>query len=137
LQSALDDYYNNVAQLVSSSTANNVPISPHEIDSIQKSTQSIMPYIAGQLSDAGGEVVLEDCMGNLCTQAEECALEDCRVASTQTTDSAPSLGIISSAWSAILQYEAELYAATKRHCKGILQPFMSPSARGLTLNLSS
>jgi hypothetical protein len=66
LQSGLDYYYNNVAQLVSSSTAKNVPIPPHKIDSIQKSTQSIMSYIAGQLLDAGGEVVLDDCMGKLC-----------------------------------------------------------------------
>jgi hypothetical protein len=78
LQSALDEYYNNVAQLVSS------------IDSIWKSTQSIISYIAGQLLDADGEVVLEDRMGNLCTQAKEPALEDCCVASTHAADSAPS-----------------------------------------------
>jgi hypothetical protein len=103
LQSALDDYYNNVAQLVSSSTANNVPVPPHKIDSIQKSTQSIMLYIAGQHLDASGEVFLEDCVGNLCTQAKEHTLDDCCVASTHAADSAPSPGIISPAWSAILQ----------------------------------
>ena len=82
LQSALDNYYDNVAQLVSSSTAKNAPVPSHEIDYIQKSTQSIMSYIAGQLLDAGGEVVLEDRMGNLCTQAKKRTLEDCCVAST-------------------------------------------------------
>jgi hypothetical protein len=97
-----------------------------------------MSYIAGQLLDAGGEVVLEDCMGNLCTQAKEHALEDCRVASTHAADSAPYPGIISPAWSAILQYEAELYAVIKSHCKGILQLLMSSSSvRGSMPNLSS
>jgi hypothetical protein len=137
LQSALDNYYNDVAQLVSSSTANNLPIPPHEIDSIQMSTQSIMSYIAVQLSDAGGEVVSVDCMGNLSTQAKERALEYCCVASTQATDSAPSPDIISLAWSAILQYEAELYTVIKRHHKGILQLLLSSSARGSMPDISS
>jgi hypothetical protein len=101
LQSALNDYYDNVTQLVSSSTANNVPIPPHKIDSIQKSTQSIMSYIAVQLLDAGSEIVLEDCIENLCSQAKKRALEYCRVASTQATDSTTSPGIISPARSAI------------------------------------
>ncbi len=97
LQSALGDYDDDVAKLVSSSTANNVPIPPHEIDSIQKSTQSIMSYIAGQLLATDSEVVLEDCMGNLSTQAEEPALEYCRVESTHAADSVPSPAIISPA----------------------------------------
>ncbi len=90
LQSVLDDYYDDVAQFISSSTANNVPIPPHKINSIQKITQSIMSYIAGHFLDAGGEVVLKEHMRNLCTQAEEHALEDCHVASTHAADSAPS-----------------------------------------------
>jgi hypothetical protein len=46
-------------------------------------------------------------------------------------------GIISPAWSAILKYEAELYAVIKRNCKGILQSLMSSSARGSMPDLSS
>jgi hypothetical protein len=60
-----------------------------------------MSYIAGQLLDSGGEVVLEDHMGNLCTQAKEGTLEDCPVASTHAADSSPSPGIISPNQSAI------------------------------------
>ncbi len=70
-----------------------------------------MSFIAVHLSDAGIKVVLEDHTGNFCTQVEERALEYCCVASTEAADSAPSPGIISPAWSAILQYEAELYAS--------------------------
>jgi hypothetical protein len=80
-----------------------------------------MSYIAVQLLDAGGEVVLEDRMENLHTQAEERALEYCHAASTQATNSTPSPGISFPAWFAILHYEADLHAVIKRHCKGILQ----------------
>jgi hypothetical protein len=70
LLSALDDYHNDFAQLISSSIVNNVPIPPNEIDSIQNITRSIMSCIDVQLLDACGEVVLEDPMENLCTQAK-------------------------------------------------------------------
>jgi hypothetical protein len=46
LQSALDDYHGNFAQLFSSSTVNDVSISSHEIGSIQKIARLIVSYIA-------------------------------------------------------------------------------------------
>jgi hypothetical protein len=60
LQSALDNYHDNYAQLVYSSIIDNAPILPHKSGSIWEITCMIMSYVAAQLLEAGGEVMLEE-----------------------------------------------------------------------------
>ncbi len=75
LQSALDDYHNDYARLVSSSIVVNAPIPPHKLGSIREITCLIMTYVAAQLLEAGREVISEDQMADLCTQAEGHAMK--------------------------------------------------------------
>ncbi len=60
LQSALDNYHNDYAQLVYSSIIDNAPILPHKLGSIREITCMIMSYIAAQLLKAGREVMSEE-----------------------------------------------------------------------------
>jgi hypothetical protein len=78
----LDDYHNDYARLVSSSIVVNAPIPPHKLGSIREITCLIMTYVAAQLLEAGGEVILEDPMADLCTQAEGHAMKWASTAST-------------------------------------------------------
>jgi hypothetical protein len=75
VQSALDNYHDGYAQLVSSSIVDNTPIPPHNLGSIREITGLIITYVAAQLLEAGGEVISEDQMVDLCTQAEGCTMK--------------------------------------------------------------
>jgi hypothetical protein len=90
LQSALDDCHNNYAQFVSSSIVANAPIPPHKLGSIWEITCLIMTFVVAQLLETGGEVILEDQMTDLCTQAEGHAMKWASTAST-TSPSASTL----------------------------------------------
>jgi hypothetical protein len=109
LQSALDDYHDNYAQLVSSSIVDNTPIPPHNLGSIWEITCSIMPYIAVQLLEAGREAILEDQIADLCTQAEGRTMKWASTASTTSPSaSTPVPNASSPAQAPVMQDEPDL-----------------------------
>jgi hypothetical protein len=59
VQNALDNYQDNFAKLALLSYTNGTPIPPHDIDSLQATTNLIMLYIAVQLLAAGGAAISE------------------------------------------------------------------------------
>jgi hypothetical protein len=68
-----------------------------------------MTYVAAQLLEAGGEVILEDQMADLCTQAEGCAIKWASTASTTSPSaSTPVPNASSPAQTPMMQDEPDL-----------------------------
>jgi hypothetical protein len=108
LQSALDNYHDNYAQLMYSSIIDNAPILPHKLRSILEITCTIMSYVAAQLLEAGGEVMLEEQMADLCTHAEgRTTVWVCTASTTLPSDSTPLPDAPSPAQTAAMQDESD------------------------------
>jgi hypothetical protein len=108
LQSALEDYHDNYEQLMYSSIIDNAPILPRELGSIWEITRTIMSYVAAQLLEAGGKVIPEEQMADLCTHAEgRATVWACTASTTPPLDSTPLPDAPSLAQTAAMQDESD------------------------------
>jgi hypothetical protein len=124
LQQALDNYQDDFTIIALMLRTNDNPIPPHKINSLRKTTGSIMSYIALQLLGAGGGAISESHLKFLHAQAEEGVMEFVRKEPV-TPSQEPCPETSSTTHYALLHYKAELRAAIDSYRDKIFQLLMS------------